>query len=190
VRRAATASEPLVAAAVGVIVSLFSVWAYSPRTAFASCLLAWSMLAIAAIDARQFIVPDILSLPAIPAGLLASGKLLDPSNVGLVDINHVVGALVGGGSLWLVRAAYFRVRQREGLGLGDVKLASVAGAWVGWQGLSSVLLLAAAMALTFILILSVLRRESPSPGAKVPFGAFLAPSIWAVWAFDAYVGGL
>ena len=179
----------LVALAGGAIVA-FSFWAFAPRMAVASCLLAWTMLAVAVIDARHFIVPDALSLPAIPAGLLASGYLLDPSHSGLVDINHVVGAAAGGVSLWCVRAVYFAVRGREGLGLGDVKLAAAAGAWTGWQGLSPVLLLAAALALSLIVALTVLRREPLSGTTKIPFGAFLAPSVWVVWALDAYARGL
>ena len=65
-----------------------------------------------------------LSLPAIPAGLLASGRLLEPSVAEVMRIDHVIGMLAGGIGLWLVRAVYFRVRRREGLGLGDVKLAA------------------------------------------------------------------
>jgi leader peptidase (prepilin peptidase)/N-methyltransferase len=180
----------LVAAPLGVAISVFSFWAFAPKVAIASCLLAWAMLAVAAIDARYLIVPDVLSLPAIPAGLLASGNLLDPSSGGLVDIDHVVGAVAGGVSLWLVRAAYYSLRRREGLGLGDAKLAAAAGAWTGWQGLSPVLLLAAALALSFIMVLTVLRRAPLPATTKVPFGAFLAPSVWVVWALDAYVRGL
>src|SRR5439155_939260 len=86
------------------------------------------VMILAVVDARRFIIPDILSLPAIPAGLLASGRLLEPSTSDLVRIDHAIGMLAGGLGLWLVRALYFRIRQREGLGLGDVKLAAAGGA--------------------------------------------------------------
>jgi leader peptidase (prepilin peptidase)/N-methyltransferase len=167
-------------------VLVFSIAVFPLTLAIVSCLLGWSMLAIAVIDARRFIIPDVLSLPAIPAGLLASGRLLEPSAGELVRIDHVIGMLAGGVGLWLVRAVYFRVRQREGLGLGDVKLAAVAGAWIGWQSLSDVILLAAALALSFAIVLGLMRGKELSAAARIPFGCFLAPSIWLVWALAAF----
>ena len=163
----------------------FSVAVFPVKVALMSCLLGWTMLAIAVVDARRFIIPDVLSLPAIPAGLLASGRLLEPSAAEIVRIDHVIGMLAGGLGLWLVRAVYFRVRQREGLGLGDIKLAAVAGAWIGWQSLSDVILLAAALALSLVIALGLVRGKELSAAARVPFGCFLAPSIWLVWALGA-----
>jgi len=166
-------------------IPIFSIAVFPMKVALVSCLLGWTMLAIAVVDARRFIIPDVMSLPAIPAGLLASGGLLDPSVAEIVRIDHVIGMLAGGLGLWLVRAAYFRVRQREGLGLGDVKLAAVAGAWIGWRSLSDVILLAAALALCLVIALGLVRGKELSAAARVPFGCFLAPSIWLVWALGA-----
>ncbi len=180
--------EALIAAPAALAVAVFSLAAFPLKLALVSCLLGWAMLAIAVIDARRFIIPDVLSLPAIPIGLLASGRLLEPSADSLVRIDHVIGMLAGGLGLWLVRAVYFRVRRREGLGLGDVKLAAVAGAWIGWQSLSDVILLAAALALSLALALGLMRGEAPSAAARIPFGCFLAPSIWLVWALAALDG--
>jgi leader peptidase (prepilin peptidase)/N-methyltransferase len=148
------------------------------------------MLAIAVIDARAFTIPDALSLPAIALGLFASGTLLDPSSDGLVSADHVLGAGLGAGLLWLVREAYSRLRGREGLGLGDVKLAAAAGAWNGWVPLADVLLLAAASALGVAAALAAIRRKDLSATERVPFGTFLAPAIWIVWAIRAHAAGL
>jgi leader peptidase (prepilin peptidase) / N-methyltransferase len=163
----------------------FSIAVFPMKVAFVSCLLGWTMLAIAVVDARRFIIPDVMSLPAIPAGLLASGRLLEPSVAEIVRIDHVIGMLAGGLGLWLVRAAYFRVRGREGLGLGDVKLAAAGGAWIGWQSLSDAILLAAALALSLAIALALVRGKQLSAAAKIPFGCFLAPSIWLVWTLVA-----
>ena len=57
----------------------FSIAVFPLKLALVSCLLGWTMLAIAVVDARRFIIPDVMSLPAIPVGLLASGRLLEPS---------------------------------------------------------------------------------------------------------------
>jgi leader peptidase (prepilin peptidase) / N-methyltransferase len=177
---------PLIVFPAALGIAAFSFATFSLELAVVSCLLGWTMLAIAVIDANRLIIPDILSLPAIPAGLLASGRLLEPSTSDLVRIDHAIGMLAGGLGLWLVRALYFRIRQREGLGLGDVKLAAAGGAWIGWQSLSDAILLAAAMALSLIIVLAVMRGKELSAAAKVPFGCFLAPSIWLVWALAAY----
>lgn len=162
----------------------------SPRAALASCLLGWAMLAIAAIDARRFMIPDALSLPAIPLGLLASGALLDPLQDQLVNLDHLIGAGLGGAGFWLVRETYWRLRQREGLGLGDVKLAAAAGAWVGWEHLPDAVLLAAAAALSVAVALALFARRGLSGRERIPFGAFLAPAMWAVWWLGALTQGL
>jgi leader peptidase (prepilin peptidase)/N-methyltransferase len=178
------------AAALGIGVAALSFHVLSPAAALVSCALGWTMLAVAAIDARRFTIPDALSLPAIPAGLLASGHLIDPAVGLLVSPDHVIGAGLGGAVFWLVREAYFRWRGREGLGLGDVKLASAGGAWIGWEDLLGAVLLAATAALGLAAALAVLRRESLSGVDRIPFGTFLAPSIWIVWWVRASALGL
>ncbi len=176
--------------ALGVGIAALSLHALGPKAALVSCLLGWSMLAIAAIDAQRFVIPDVLSLPAIPAGLLASGYLLDPSMDQLVSLDHAIGAGLGGALLWLVREAYWRMRGREGLGLGDVKLAAAAGAWTGWQHLSDVILFATTVALGLAIARAIMRRETLSATSRLAFGVFLAPSIWLVWLLRAYANGL
>src|SRR5688572_26702886 len=180
----------LAAAVLAVGIAAFSLHAFPPRTALVSCLLGWAMLAIAAIDAQRFTIPDVLSLPAIVVGLLASGSLLDPAHEGLVSLDHALGALLGGAGFWLVREAYARLRGREGLGLGDVKLAAAGGAWTGWHDLPNAVLLAAAAALGLALALAAVRRRHLAGTERIPFGAFLAPAIWIVWALRQLVPGL
>lgn len=143
-------------------------------------LLGWAMLAITVSDLRHYIIPDILSLPAIPAGLLASGSLLSADKALLVDPAHVIGMALGGGVLWGLREVYLRRRDIEALGLGDVKLSAAAGAWTGWQGLSHVLLVAAVGAL-IVVGWQWMRGRSVDRSSRVPFGAFLAPALWLVW---------
>jgi leader peptidase (prepilin peptidase) / N-methyltransferase len=178
------------AAVTGVGIAGLSFYVFAPWTALASCLLGWTMLAIAVVDAHKFTIPDVLSLPAIPVGLLASGWLLDPWSSQLVSLDHLIGAGIGGAAFWLVREAYWRCRGREGLGLGDVKLAAAGGAWIGWAQLADMVLLAAAGALSFAIASAVVRRGRLSGGERIPFGAFLAPTIWLVWCLRAYTQGL
>jgi leader peptidase (prepilin peptidase)/N-methyltransferase len=178
------------AAAIALGIAALSFHAFPPKTALVSCVLGWVMLTIAAIDARCFTIPDVLSLPAIVLGLLASGSMLDPSRSQLVSVDHAIGAFLGGAALWLVREAYARLRGWHGLGLGDVKLAAAGGAWTGWDNLADVILLAAAGALIFAIVRATIRRESLSGTQRVAFGAFLAPSIWVVWSLSELARGL
>jgi leader peptidase (prepilin peptidase)/N-methyltransferase len=171
-------------------VAAISFYAFAAKTALVSCALGWTMLAIAAIDAQRLMIPDVLSLPAIPFGLLASGCMLDPSTSQFVSLQHAIGACFGGASFWLVREVYRRLRKREGLGLGDVKLAAAGGAWVGWINLSDVVLLAVVAALGFACARAIVQRNGLSGTERIAFGAFLAPSIWIVWALSAYAEGL
>jgi leader peptidase (prepilin peptidase)/N-methyltransferase len=187
-KRHAASTAGLAAVTFGV--ALFSFSALPPRMAIVSCGLGWAMLAIAHIDARRYTIPDVLSLPAIPLGLLASGYLLAPWNESLADLDHVIGAAVGGAGFWLIREIYGRLRGREGLGLGDVKLAAAAGAWTGWQDLPNVVLLAAAAALGFALVHATVRRRSLAGAERIAFGAFLAPAIWIVWVLRQIASGL
>lgn len=155
------------------------------RLAIVSALLGTAMLAIAVIDADRFIVPDRLSLPAIAAGLLVSGNLMDPGATFIIELSHLVGAILASACLWAIAAAYRRWRGEDGLGFGDVKLASAAGAWVGLELLPLVLVLAAGTALAAVLANAAWRGIRLDQRMRVPFGAFLAPSIWVVWVLAA-----
>lgn len=144
--------------------------------------LGFTLLAAGWIDWRHFYLPDALVLPLIPAGL-AMGAALDPAL--LPDLAW--GAGLGGIGLWAVGAAYARLRGRAGLGLGDAKLMAAAGAWVGWQGLPSVLLLGALAGLALAL---AHRRAIPlAAGTAVPFGPGLALGLWATWLLGPLGGG-
>ncbi len=79
--------------------------------------LGWTLLALAAIDLRHYLLPDVLTLPLIPAGL-AVAYALDPARLP----DHALGAALGFAAFAAIGSAYRRLRGREGLGLGDAKL--------------------------------------------------------------------
>jgi leader peptidase (prepilin peptidase)/N-methyltransferase len=143
--------------------------------AWVDALLGWWLLALAWIDWRRGLLPDVLTLPLIALGLaaawgLAPGELWD----------RAVGAAAGYLVLWLVAWVYRRLRGREGLGLGDAKLLAAAGAWVGASGLPSVLSGAAIAALAAAGIMHLAGRRLDRYSA-LPFGPFLAGAAWLVW---------
>jgi leader peptidase (prepilin peptidase)/N-methyltransferase len=146
-----------------------------------TCGLGWLLLTLAWIDARHLLLPDVLTLPLIPAGLLVAGWLA-PAHLD----RHLIGAVAGFVLLWALRWIYRRVRHREGLGLGDAKLLAAAGAWVGWPGLPGVLLIAAVAALAVTLagglVAGGLDRHRP-----IPFGPFLSFGLWLSWLYGPLV---
>jgi leader peptidase (prepilin peptidase) / N-methyltransferase len=132
------------------------------------------LVVIAEIDARTRRIPDLLSLPLIGAGLIAAYRLP------LLPIqHHLIGAGVGFALFALVGELYFRRTGTDGLGLGDAKLFAAAGAWLGWQGLPMVLLIAALGGLAFAVV-----RGRTDRRAALAFGPWLALGFWAVWVWQ------
>ena len=162
-------------AAVGI--ALWSVLLLPGWLMAAGCLLGWWLLAIAAADARRLVIPDVLSWPLLVVGLGLS-TLLPAAQLW----DHLIGALLGAAVVAVIGLAYRALRKREGIGLGDAKLMAGAGAWVGWQGLGSVLLLAAVSGLVVTLALRLasggLALERP-----LPFGPYLALGLWLTWLY-------
>jgi len=148
---------------------------------WAGCLLGWSLLGAAVVDSRHLMLPDILVLPLIPAGILLHSWLAAD-----VWIDHLAGALIGFALFAVISLAYRGLRQREGLGLGDAKLLAAAGAWVGWVGLPSVVMLGAVFGLVTALGIRMTGREVGRV-TELPFGPALALAFWLVWLYGPLV---
>ena len=149
----------------------------SVATLVASAALAWGLVALAAIDLRAFRLPDALTLPLTVVGLAAAAVI---SRLGWVE--HLAGAVAGYAAFVAVGWIYRRLRGREGLGLGDAKLLAVAGAWLGWRSLPSVVLIGAVCALIWALALRLRDRER-SAHEPLAFGAPLCLAIWWTWLY-------
>jgi leader peptidase (prepilin peptidase)/N-methyltransferase len=168
---------------------LVALWAVAVDGADAGpdCVLGWALLALAWIDAEHMILPDVLTLPLLAFGLLLA-LVEAPDLVG----DRLIGAAVGWLSFTAVSSCYRWLRQRDGLGGGDARLLSAAGAWLGWEALPSVVLLAAISALAGIGLVTVLRRGRQSGGYVLtdpqPFGPWLALAIWVVRLYGPPLG--
>ena len=160
-------------------VAAWAVWAAGEDSlrAWLSCGLGWSLLALAWIDLDWFILPDVLTLPLLLGGLAATW-LVEPD--ALADA--ALGAALGWGLFAAVAAGYRALRGREGLGGGDAKLLAAAGAWLGWQALPEVMLLAALAALG-VAGMQSLRRGRAIDGMRLAFGPWLALATWLVWLY-------
>ena len=148
--------------------------------------LALVMIAIARIDARELIIPNTLVLAALALGLCNAG-LTSPA--GMLD--GLLFAIVRGAAFaflfFALQVGYRKLRRREGLGSGDVKLAMAGGAWLDWVMIPVVIEIAAAAALT-IYLLSYLAGQRDEPlrlTSRLPFGLFLAPAIWLGWLLQS-----
>jgi len=144
---------------------------------WASCLLGWTLLALAVIDQRALLLPDALTLPLIAAGL-AVAWLGDRASLP----DHLIGAAAGYLAFVLVELVYARLRGRAGLGRGDAKLLAAAGAWVSWSALPHVVLVAAISALLAVGVARLAGR-SVTATSRVAFGPWLALGTWLVWLY-------
>ncbi len=130
-----------------------------------------ALLALAVIDFKTMLLPNVLTLPLLAAGLLFA----EWQNVFLAA---VIGAVTGYVGLVALELAYKRLRGVDGLGRGDAKLLAAGGAWCGWYGLSFILLIASLSGLLHALMLS---RSGSAKGQKLPFGPHLALGIFLTW---------
>jgi leader peptidase (prepilin peptidase)/N-methyltransferase len=167
------------AAALSVIV------APDARGLLGACL-ALLMGAIAIADFRHFIVPNAATAPAFILGLVYSA-VRDFAVVGEAVAFAALRALTLALLFFVLREIHRWLRGREGIGLGDVKLAGVAGAWLDWSTLPLVVEAAALTALAAYVLAKVTRGRPMLSSNRVPFGLFLAPAIWAGWLFEVIV---
>jgi leader peptidase (prepilin peptidase)/N-methyltransferase len=148
-------------------------------------VLAWGLLALAAVDVAVFRLPDALTLPLTGLGLLLAWLL--PAADGWPD--HLAGSVAGYGFLALFAWGFRRLRGHDGLGLGDAKLMAVAGAWLGWRALPSVLVIGCLGGLLWWLGARILARGK-AHDPRIPFGAPLCAAIWLVWLYGPLqIGG-
>ncbi len=138
-------------------------------------LFGWLLLTLAVLDWRHFWLPDLLTLPLAFLGFTLGMWV---NAVPLLD--RAIGAAAGYGLLLAVALGYRALRGREGLGLGDAKLLGAIGAWMGWQALPFLLLLAS---LTALLATGVdaLRGKEVRAATRVPLGTFLCIAALPAW---------
>jgi leader peptidase (prepilin peptidase) / N-methyltransferase len=171
-------------AALGCSIAIASLVAAPGRAGLLGGALGLLMLAVAVADARAFIIPDKLTIAAFALALInaANESLASmPENIAVAAVRGLVLAL----AFFALREIYLRLRHRHGIGLGDVKLAAVAGAWLDWTLIPVAIEIAALTALIFYIASRLVLRRPICAAAKLPFGLFFAPAIWLCWLLDA-----
>lgn len=130
-------------------------------------VLTWGLIALSFIDYDHQLLPDNITLP-----LLWLGLVFAVFEAGIIDIKSaVVGAMVGYLSLWLVFQLFRLATGKEGMGYGDFKLLALLGAWLGWQQLPLIILLASLVGAIVGILNIVIRKQDKSK--PIPFGPFL-----------------
>jgi leader peptidase (prepilin peptidase)/N-methyltransferase len=144
--------------------------------------LALVVTVIAVIDARSFIIPDELNAAGVALGLAYAGA------TGWSVTEGIALAALRGAVLMLVflaiRFAYRRLRGRDGLGLGDVKLAAMAGIWLDWTTIPIAIDVAAGAALLAYGLRQLKTGRAWRATGRLPFGLFFAPAIWIGWVLE------
>lgn len=144
----------------------FDQFGFRPQ-GFAYFLFVASLVVITVIDIHHRIIPDVISLGGTVLGFLLSLHFLD------IDIiESLMGILVGGGFLLILAWTYFKFTSREGMGGGDIKLAAMIGAFLGYKSILLVLFLSSILGSFWGLFMILLKKESLR--AALPFGPFLA----------------
>jgi leader peptidase (prepilin peptidase)/N-methyltransferase len=148
------------------------------------CLYGALLVGLAFSDLEQRILPEELTLGGVAAGILLAAWV--PAPFGYVQLflaswfsdrwlsvgEAVLGALAASGLMWAVRAAYFAVRHKEGLGLGDVSMLAMVGAFLGLQGALLALVLGS-VAGSVVGLVYILVAKKDASSYELPFGTFL-----------------
>ena len=150
--------------------------------ALAALVLTWFLIALTFIDIDHQLLPDGLTLPLLWLGLTLS-LWGPPGGTALpVDVrSSLIGALAGYLSLWSVYHLFRLVTGKEGMGYGDFKLLAALGAWLGWQMLLPVILMAAVVGAAVGIAMLAIRRQSRA--TPIAFGPFLAAAGWLALMF-------
>jgi leader peptidase (prepilin peptidase) / N-methyltransferase len=153
-------------------------WQYGPGILLAQrLLLGCALIVLFAIDLEHQLLPNAITLPGIVTGFLFS-VFTEPG-----WLASLIGIATGGGILFFIAEVYYRLRHEEGLGMGDVKMLAMVGAFLGWK-LTIVTLMMASFAGSIVGALLIVSRRGGMKYA-LPFGTFLAVGA----AVAATVGG-
>ena len=145
------------------------------------------MVVLVFTDLRERILPDVVNFTGFAIGLIFSLFTKPMDGTALWIANHLfeypppapvlslvdalLGAAVGSGLLWLVSEAYFKLRGREGMGLGDVKMMLMAGAFLGAK--RTLLTILAGSLLGSVLGVAIILARRKDADYELPFGTFL-----------------
>ena len=133
-------------------------------------VLGLSFIIIFFIDLKHFIIPNSITFPLMVLGF---AKSFDPNLNSIFPnyINSLIGGVFGYGIIWSIIYFYKKIRNKEGMGLGDAKLFAVIGFWFGWISLPFIIFLSSTIAL--ISVVPDLLKKSKKLTSQIPFGPYI-----------------
>jgi len=134
-------------------------------------ILTWGLVTLTLIDYDHMILPDQITMPLLWLGILVN---INGTFVPLVD--SVIGAAVGYMSLFTVFWLFKLLTGKEGMGFGDFKLFALFGAWIGWQLLPILILMASVVGAIIGITLMIFKNHQREQA--IPFGPYLAIAGW------------
>ncbi|MPZ20103.1 MAG: prepilin peptidase [Luteitalea sp.] len=168
---------PLVELATALLfVANFLAFGWQPLLA-ARLLFSSLLIILFVVDLEHRLLPNAVTLPGLLVGLILSAVM--PPGWG----EALLGVVLGGGVLWVIGETYERFRGEQGLGMGDVKMIAMIGAFLGWKSMLVTLVLASFAGAAVGLLLIVIRRASMQ--YALPFGSFLAAGAFVASLYGA-----
>ena len=123
------------------------------------------------IDLEHFIIPNELTFPLMAIGFLKSFyPALDPEIFPNL-VNSLVGGVMGYIVIWTIIFLYKKIRNKEGMGLGDAKLLSAIGFWFGWVSIPIIIFFSSTIALLYVA--PTLINKSKNLSTQIAFGPYL-----------------
>ncbi|HEY7536129.1 MAG TPA: prepilin peptidase [Thermodesulfobacteriota bacterium] len=185
------------------VISALLVWRFGiTLESFFYLIFLFSLIVVTFIDLEHRIIPNAITLPGIVLGVIynalktnwgALPSVFDSSQITLSDIlrisnelniiDSIFGIIIGGGILYLIGFIYEAIKKREGMGMGDVKLLAMIGAFIGWKGVIFVAFLSSLLGV--LVGISVILFRGESLKYAIPFGPFLSFAA----AFYCFTGG-
>jgi leader peptidase (prepilin peptidase) / N-methyltransferase len=142
-------------------------WKFGLSWAFLQALVFFgALLIVSVIDLFHRIIPNWVSLPGIAVGLIFSFLTGSPG-----WSSSLVGLFIGSGLLWLLAVSYEKLRGKEGMGMGDIKLLGMIGAFLGWPGVLVTIFVGSFVGSLVGLPLVILKKDL---SYQIPFGLFLS----------------
>jgi len=171
---------------------LTTVWSFGLTTqTFFYLIFISSIVAITFIDLEHMIIPNVITYPGIIVGILYNALKTDWDNssesiskfsFGIQDffsllnelpiLNSLFGVILGGGILLVIAYSYEIIKKRQGMGMGDVKLLAMIGAFFGWEGVLFVIFLGSILG--SVIGISIIIAKRGDLKYALPFGPFLS----------------
>ena len=151
-------------------------------TTFCALLFSYSLIVLAAIDFKEKLLPDKITLPLLWAGLAINTK-----NRFVPLEEAVIGAILGYLTFWSIYWLFKLITNKDGMGYGDFKFLAALGAWVGWKMLPLIVLMASSVGLVVGIIGIILKRINQQE--PIAFGPFIAMAGYIVFYFGENIAG-